>query len=137
MVEFKILRASKRVCSKFATLDFRRADLELFRELLGKVTWEKALEGRGAQESWLVFKDHLLQAQKQCIPRKRKVGKNVRRPPWITEELLDLLKHRKKVYREWKQEWLTWEDYIEVFQAARDWIRKAKIQIELNLARDM
>jgi len=50
---------------------------------------------------------------------------------------LDLLKHRKKVYREWKQEWLTWEDYIEVFQAARDWIRKAKIQIELNLARDM
>jgi len=101
------------------------------------VTCKKALEGRGAQESWSLFKDHLPQAHKQCIPRKRKVGKNVRRPPWITEELLDLLKHRKKVYREWKQEWLTWEDYIEVFQAARDWIRKAKIQIELNLARDM
>ena len=53
---------------------------EFFRELLGRKTWEKALEGRGAQESWLVFKDHLLQAQKQSISRKRKAGKNVRRP---------------------------------------------------------
>ena len=64
MVEFNILRASKRVCSKVATLDFRRADFERFRELLGRVTWEKAPERRGAQESSLVFKDHLLQAQK-------------------------------------------------------------------------
>ena len=86
MVEFKILRVSKRVCSKLATLDFRRADFELFRELLGRVTWEKALEERRAQESWSVFKDHLLQAQKQCIPRKRKAGKNARRPPWINKE---------------------------------------------------
>ena len=89
MVEFEILRVSKRVCSKFATLDFRRADFELLRELLGRVTWKKALEGRGAQESWLVFKDHLLQAQKQCIPRKKKADKNSRRPLWINKELLD------------------------------------------------
>ena len=59
MVQFKILRASKTVLNKLATLDFRRADFELFRELLGRVTWDKALEGRGAQESWSVFKDRL------------------------------------------------------------------------------
>jgi len=35
----------------------------LFRDLLGRVPWYKALEGRGAQESWLKFKNHLLQAQ--------------------------------------------------------------------------
>ena len=84
IMEFKILRMSKRVHSKLATLDFRRADFELFRELLGRVTWDKALEGRGAQESWSVFKDHLLQAQKQCILRERKAGKNARRLPWIS-----------------------------------------------------
>ena len=50
MVQFKILRASKTVLNKLATLDFRRADFELFRELLGRVTWEKALEGRGVQD---------------------------------------------------------------------------------------
>ena len=37
MVEFKILKEARRVHSKFATLDFRTADLGLFRDLLGGV----------------------------------------------------------------------------------------------------
>ncbi|GAB0181465.1 triadin [Grus japonensis] len=45
-VEFKILRAARRVHSKLTTLDFRRADFGLFRDLLGRVPWDKALEGR-------------------------------------------------------------------------------------------
>ncbi|GAB0175819.1 hypothetical protein GRJ2_000047100 [Grus japonensis] len=63
MVDFKIFRAARRAHSKLTTLDFRRADFGLFRDLLGRVPWDKALEGRGAQDSWLVFQDHLLQAQ--------------------------------------------------------------------------
>ncbi|PKU32103.1 dtw domain-containing protein 2 [Limosa lapponica baueri] len=51
IVEFKILRAARRVRSKLTTLDFKRADFGLLRDLLGRVTWEKLLEGRGAQES--------------------------------------------------------------------------------------
>ena len=47
-VEFKILRAARRVHNKLATLDFRRADFGLFRDLLSRVAWEKALEKRGA-----------------------------------------------------------------------------------------
>ncbi|GAB0188996.1 cAMP-dependent protein kinase inhibitor alpha [Grus japonensis] len=50
MVEFKILKAARRVHNKLTTLDFRRADFGLFRDLLGRVPWDKALEGRGAQE---------------------------------------------------------------------------------------
>ncbi|GAB0175827.1 triadin [Grus japonensis] len=52
MVEFKILRAARRVHTKFTALDFRRADFGLFRDLLGRVPWDKVLEGRGAQDSW-------------------------------------------------------------------------------------
>ena len=62
-VEFKILRAARRAHSKLTTMDFRRADVALFRGLLGRVPWDEALEGRGAQESWLIFRDHLFQAQ--------------------------------------------------------------------------
>ncbi|GAB0207020.1 hypothetical protein GRJ2_003167600 [Grus japonensis] len=62
MVEFGILRAARRARSKLTTLDFRRADFGLFRDLLGRIPWDKALEGRGAQDSWLIFKGHLLQA---------------------------------------------------------------------------
>ncbi|PKU40674.1 glycerol kinase [Limosa lapponica baueri] len=75
LVEFKILRTARMVHSKLTTLDFRRADFGVFRDLLGRVLWDKALEGRGVQENWLLFKDHLLQAQEQCIPTKRKLGK--------------------------------------------------------------
>ncbi|GAB0186969.1 mitochondrial enolase superfamily member 1 [Grus japonensis] len=53
MVELKILRAPRRAHSKLATLDFRRADFGLFRDLLGRGPWVKALEGRGVQESRL------------------------------------------------------------------------------------
>ena len=46
------------------------------------------------------------------------------------------LSTKKKVYREWKQERVTWEDYRDIIRAARDRVRKAKTHIELNLARD-
>ncbi|GAB0204737.1 hypothetical protein GRJ2_002939300 [Grus japonensis] len=62
MVEFKILRAARRANSKLITLDSGK-QTGLFRDLPGRIPWDKALEGRGAQESWLVFKDHLLQPQ--------------------------------------------------------------------------
>ncbi|GAB0183347.1 hypothetical protein GRJ2_000800000 [Grus japonensis] len=95
MTEFKILRAARRAHSKLTTLDFRRADLGLFRDLLGRVPWDKVLEGIGAQESWLVFKGRLLQAQERCIPVNRKSGKHAQRPAWMNKELLGKVKHKK------------------------------------------
>lgn len=62
-VEGKILRAERRVHSKLTFLDFRRADFGLFRDLLGRIPWDKALEGRGTQEKLLISKVNL-QAQK-------------------------------------------------------------------------
>jgi len=44
-VEFKILRAARRAQSKLTTLDFRRADSGPLKDLLGRVSWNKALEG--------------------------------------------------------------------------------------------
>jgi len=114
IVEFKLLRAVRRVRSKLATLDFRRADFGLLRDLFGRIPWDKALEGRGAQESWSVFKDHLLQAQEQCIPAKRKSGRNARMPTWMNKELLAKLKQKKEAYRRWKQGRVAWEQYREI-----------------------
>jgi len=133
MGEFKILRAVRRAHDKLNTLDLRRTDFSCFKDLLGKVPWDRALERRGAQESWLIFKDHLLQAQEWCIPTKRKLGKNTGKPAWMNRELLDNLKHKKEANRGWKQGQVAWEEY----RAARGQVRKAKVLIELNLARDV
>ncbi|KFV13664.1 hypothetical protein N340_14065, partial [Tauraco erythrolophus] len=119
------------------TLDFRRADFGLFRDVLARVQWDEALEGRRTQESWLIFKDHLLQAQERCIPTKRKSGRNARRPAWMNKEILEQLRHKKKAYRGWKQGQVTWEEYRAIVRAARDQVRKAEVLTELNLARDI
>ena len=80
MVHFGILRTERRVQSKLSVLDFGREDFGSFRDLFSRVPQGKALGGRGAQESCLIFKDHLLQTHDQCIPTKRNLGKNARRP---------------------------------------------------------
>ncbi|GAB0178597.1 hypothetical protein GRJ2_000325000 [Grus japonensis] len=137
MVEFRILRAARRVHSKLTTLDFRRADFGLFRDLLGRIPWDKALQGRGAQDSWLILKGHLLQAQERCIPTKRKSSKTTKRPPWMKQELLGKVKQKKEAYGGLKQGQVAWEKYRETVQAAREQVRKAKALIEISPARDV
>ncbi|KFV09627.1 hypothetical protein N340_04878, partial [Tauraco erythrolophus] len=88
-------------------------------------------------ESWLIFKDHLLQAQERCIPTKRNSGRNTRKPAWMNKELLDQLGHKKKAYRRWKQGQVTWEEHRAIVRANRDQVKKAKALIGLNLARDI
>ncbi|KAK4811175.1 hypothetical protein QYF61_019806 [Mycteria americana] len=124
MVEFKILKG-------------REEEFGLFNDLLGRLPWDKALEGRGAQESSLIFKDHLLQAQERSIPTNRKSGKNTRRPAWMNKKLLAKLRNKKEAYRGWKQGRVTREEYRNTVQTCRDEVRKAKAQLELNLARDV
>lgn len=77
MVEFRMLRAVRKPHSKLRALDFRIADSGVFRGLLGRIPWDRTLEGRGAQEQLLFSKDHLLQAQKGCI---RQGGNQANRP---------------------------------------------------------
>ncbi|GAB0207751.1 mitochondrial enolase superfamily member 1 [Grus japonensis] len=105
--------------------------------MLINIDIDKALEGRGAQDSWLIFKGHLLQAQERCIPAKRKSSKSSKSPPWMNKELLGKVNHKKEAYRGWKQGQVAWEEYRETVRAARAQVRKAKALIEISLARDV
>lgn len=49
--------------TKHTTLDFRRADFGLLRDLFVVVQWDKALKGRGIREIQTVVKNHLLQGK--------------------------------------------------------------------------
>jgi len=80
MVKFRILRGGSRVISKIKTLDLRRANFALFKKLLGGIPRARALESRGVQECWSLFKFHFLHAQERCIPLRKKWSKRGRRP---------------------------------------------------------
>jgi len=40
------------------------------------------------------------------------------------------------MHRQWKQGQVPWEEYKDAARLCRDGVRKAKAQLELNLARD-
>jgi len=103
MVKLRILCGGNRVISGIKTLDFRRASFGLFTELLGGILWIRALEGRGVQECWLLFKNHFLHAQELCITLRKKPRKGGRRPAWMSKELLADLRWKRKVYGMWKE----------------------------------
>jgi len=103
MVEFRILHGGSRVISRIKTLDFRRANFGLFKDLLGGILWVRAFEGRGVQECWSLFKRHFLRGQDRCIPLRKKSSNGGRRHGWTSKELLAELQWKKKVYRMWKE----------------------------------
>jgi len=92
MVEFRILCGESRAISRITALDFRRANFGYFKDLAGGISWVRALEGRGIQKNWSLFKRHFLHAQDRCIPMSKKSSKEGRRPAWMSKELLGELK---------------------------------------------
>lgn len=89
IVEFTIGQGGSRTASKITTLDLLRNNFSLFRDLLGRIPWEKAPQGRGVQELGLIFKDRFLQAQEQWILwMSKNLGTGGKRPAWMNKELL-------------------------------------------------
>jgi len=132
MVEFRILRGGSTALSMIKTLDLRRADIALFKELLVGIPWARTLEGRGVQECWSLFKHHFLHAQERYIPLRKKSSNGGRRHAWLNKELLVEIRWNGM----WKEGQATWEEYRNVVRACRDATRKAKAHLELKLARD-
>ncbi|KAK4823963.1 hypothetical protein QYF61_008349 [Mycteria americana] len=134
MIEFLICEEAVSGVSKTATLDFRRADFGLFRRLVERVPWEAALMEKGVQEGWIFFKEEVLKAKEQAVPRCQKVSRRGRRPSWLTRELWLELRKKRRVYDLWKKGQATQEDYKGVARLCREKIRRAKAELELNLA---
>jgi len=57
LVEFAVLRDIGQAKSKFRTLDFRKANFQIFKELVSRSFWKTALRDKAAEQSWLFFKD--------------------------------------------------------------------------------
>ncbi|KAK4818023.1 hypothetical protein QYF61_004147 [Mycteria americana] len=136
LVEFAVLRDMGQAKGKVRTLNFRKANFQFSKELVNRAPWETALGDKGAEQSWQIFKDAFHKVQELLIPRCKKSGKEVKRPAWMSQDLLVKLKGKKEMHRQWKQGERSWEEYRDTARLCRDGVRKAKAQLELNLARD-
>ncbi|KAF1468861.1 hypothetical protein FQV17_0013719, partial [Megadyptes antipodes antipodes] len=86
------------------------------------------------QEGWTIFKKEVLKAQEQAVPVCRKKNGWGRRPAWLNGELLLGLRKKRRVYHLWKKGQATQEEYRDLVRSCREEMRKAKAQLERNLA---
>lgn len=59
-------------------INFRKAYIQFFRELVNKTPWKTVLKVKGEEQSRQIFKEVFLSAQELSIPRYRKPGKETR-----------------------------------------------------------
>ncbi|KFW11305.1 hypothetical protein N327_10989, partial [Fulmarus glacialis] len=122
--------------SEVRTLNFRKANFQLFKKLVNRTPWETALRDEGAEQNWQIFKDAFRRAQELSIPSYKESGKEGKRPASLSRDLLVKLKDKKEMHRQWKQGQVSWEEYRDAARLRRDGVRKAKAWLELNLAGD-
>jgi len=113
--------------SRVGTLNFRRPNFRLFKELLDEILWETGLRDKGTGQSWQCFKDAFLRAQELLFPQNKKSGRQGRKPAWLVR-----LREKKEKYKQWEQGWGVWEEYRDAVHLHRDQIRNAKVQMELR-----
>jgi len=99
LVEFTPLRDTGKVTSIVRTLNFRKANFQLFKELVSRIPWETVLRDRGAEQSWQVFKDAFHRAQELSVPTCKKAGKEGKRPAWLSRDLSVKLKRKGELHR--------------------------------------
>ncbi|KAK4832198.1 hypothetical protein QYF61_021031 [Mycteria americana] len=75
--------------------------------------------------------DHEMEKQRGGC---RKTSRWGRRPAWLTRELWLELRKKRRVYDLWKKGQVTQEGYKGVARLCREKIRRAKAELELNLA---
>ena len=81
------------------TLNCRKSNFQVFKELDSKIPWEMVLRDRVAEESWQTFKDAFHKAQELSIPRCKKSSKEGKRPVRQSQDLLVKLKGKKELQR--------------------------------------
>ncbi|PKU42375.1 hypothetical protein llap_7322 [Limosa lapponica baueri] len=131
LLEFAVLSDMGQEKNKVRTLNSRKANF--FKELVSRTPWETALRDKGAEQSWQVVKDAFHIEQDLSFSRCKKSGEEGKRSAWLSRNLLVKLNGKNEMHRQWKQGQVSWEEYREAAQLCRDWVRKAKAQLDQNL----
>ncbi|PKU49671.1 rna-directed dna polymerase from mobile element jockey-like [Limosa lapponica baueri] len=111
-----------------------KANKDNFLESSKKSTEQQFLRDKGGQEGWTLFKKEILKAQEQAVPMRCKIKGRGKRPAWLNKELLMGLREKRRFYHLWKKGQATQEEYRDLVRLYREKVRKAKAQLELNLA---
>lgn len=77
MVRFRILGGEEETRRRTILLDFRRWDILFYRDLLERIPQNMIWERKVVEVSWLIFKNHPLQAKRRSIPINQKPSRGL------------------------------------------------------------
>ena len=91
LLEFTNQHRVSRACSKAVALDFKRADLNKLRRLVGEALGFPRAGELSAQDEWSFLKETILRAQGVTIPTTSKWSRSAQKPPWLTKGVRECL----------------------------------------------
>ncbi len=81
--------------------NFKRGDFDRFRDLLSEIPWNCCFLSDNVDDSWNRFKDLLLTAADQSIPKVRLSRR--KRVHWLSAETLQLIRKKRRQYKQAKR----------------------------------
>ncbi|XP_053130019.1 uncharacterized protein LOC128335549 [Hemicordylus capensis] len=95
-------RESPRI-SNTDILNFRRGSFSKMRSMVKRKLKGKSRRVTSLQSAWSLLKTTILEAQLDCIPKRRKdTTKSRRMPAWLTGTVKEAIKGKKTSFRNWK-----------------------------------
>ena len=134
LLEFTIQRKVAKSCSKAAALDFRRADFNKLRRIVGEALRTQRGREADVEGEWLLLKETILHAQREVIPTRVKGSRRAHKPPWLTKSIRECLLAKREAYTQWRDGVITKKDYVTVARGCRGAVRRAKAEMEIGLA---
>ena len=136
MVSFEVFFKTPKVMTKAKVYNFRKANYEGMKQRLTEVDWSK-IEKTSTEKGWLFFKNVVLEAQNNYIPKVDKSKSKTKWPKWFNRSIKKNIQRKKALYRAFKrdQKQSTQKEYLELQTQVKKEVRKAKREIEINIAK--
>ena len=83
---------------------YQKGDYDKLKKYVQEVDMSNHVVNLGLEEAWRSVKETILEAVKDCVP-KRKAGSSraSNKPIWFNEEILDKLKNKRQAYRKYNK----------------------------------
>ena len=89
--------------TKAKVYNFRKANYEGMKQRLTEVDWSK-IEKTSTEKGWLFFKNVVLEAQNNYIPKVDKSKSKTKWPKWFNRSIKKNIQRKKALYRAFKRD---------------------------------
>ena len=104
------------------------------KDMLSKIDWDNAYKDKSIDEMWNVFNENLQKCVDLYIPKRKAIVKQ--KPKWMTKYIMKMVKKKRKLWKRYKDYQLIddWYAFIDLQRVVKNEIRKAKHDLEHNIA---